>query len=47
MKYYAGPAARSIADRIVVATNRAPGKGLDLSDLDPKDVQSLFQKKQP
>jgi predicted regulator of Ras-like GTPase activity (Roadblock/LC7/MglB family) len=47
MKYYANPAARSIADRIVLATARAPGKGLDLSDLDPTDVQSLFQKKEP
>ena len=47
MKYYASPAARSIADRIVIATSRAPGQGLDLSDLDPKDVQSLFHKKDP
>ena len=47
MKYYATPAARSIADRIVIATNRAPGQGLDLSDLNPKDVQALFQKKEP
>src|SRR5260221_6551844 len=45
MKYYAGPAARSIAERIVVATNRAPGGGLDLSDLNPTDAQPLFQKK--
>src|SRR5882757_3020632 len=45
MKYYANPAARSIADRIVLATNRSPGQGLDLSDLDPTDVQSLFEKK--
>jgi predicted regulator of Ras-like GTPase activity (Roadblock/LC7/MglB family) len=47
MKYYASPAARSIADRIQIASNRAPGQGLDLSDLDPTDVQSLFQKKEP
>ena len=48
MKYYASPAARSIADRIQIATNRAPGQGLDLSDLDPADVQAaLFQKKDP
>jgi predicted regulator of Ras-like GTPase activity (Roadblock/LC7/MglB family) len=47
MKYYASPAARSIADRIQFAANRSPGKGLDLSDLDPADVQAaLFQKKQ-
>ena len=47
MKYYATPAARSIADRIVVAGQRDPGKGLDLSDLDPTDVQSLFKKNEP
>jgi len=47
MKYYASPAARSIADRIQIATDRAPGQGLDLSDLDPADVQALFQKKDP
>ena len=46
MKYYANPAARSIADRIVFATAREPGQGLDLSDLDPTDVQTLFQKKE-
>jgi predicted regulator of Ras-like GTPase activity (Roadblock/LC7/MglB family) len=46
MKYYASPAARSIADRILVASDRAPGQGLDLSDLDPADVQSLFHKKE-
>ena len=45
MKYYANPAARSIADRIGVATARGD-KGIDLSDLDPADIQSLFQKKQ-
>ena len=46
MKYYASPAVRSIADRIQVASNRAPGQGLDLSDLNPDDVQTLFQKKE-
>ena len=46
MKYYATPAALSIAERIVLATARSPGQGLDLSDLDPTDVQSLFQKKE-
>lgn len=44
MKYYATPAAQSIAGRIAVATARAPGQGLDLSDLDATDVQSLFRK---
>ena len=45
MKYYANPAARTISDRIEFATKRG-GPGLDLSDLDPTDVQTLFQKKQ-
>lgn len=45
MKYYANPAARAVADRIQVATGRGD-KGLDLSDLDPTDVQTLFQKKE-
>src|SRR3984957_10115207 len=45
MKYYASPAAKSIAKRIEVASHRAPESGLDLSDLDPKDVQTLFRKK--
>lgn len=45
MKYYAAPAARSIAERIELASARTPGAGLDLSDLDPTDVTSLFQKK--
>jgi len=45
MKYYATPAANAIAERIVVASARDPGKGLDLSDIDAPDVQALFNKK--
>lgn len=45
MKYYASPAARSIAQRIEVASQRSPDTGLDLSDLDPSSVESLFRKK--
>ena len=45
MKYYATPAAKAIGDRIQLASARAPGTGLDLSDLDPADVQALFRKK--
>lgn len=44
MKYYATPAARSIGDRIQLATIRTPGQSLDLSDLNPADVQTLFRK---
>lgn len=45
MKYYASPAARAIAARIAEAAQRDGGTALDLSDLDAKDVQALFQKK--
>jgi predicted regulator of Ras-like GTPase activity (Roadblock/LC7/MglB family) len=46
MKYFAAPAARSIAERVAFATERTPGSGIDLSDTDAKDVQAaLFQKK--
>ncbi len=43
MKYYAGPAVRSINDRIKVATSR--GDVVDFSDVDATDVQALFQQK--
>ena len=43
MKYYAAPAAKAIYERIVIAGQRGT-TGLDLSDLDPVDVQSLFKK---
>ena len=46
MKYYAAPAVRTIAERIVLASQRAPGTGIDFSDVDPKDVQTLFQRKE-
>lgn len=45
MKYYASPAVKAIYNRIVEATQRAPHAGFDLSDLDPRDVQALFQRK--
>ena len=44
MKYYANPTAKTLADRIHVASQRKD-TGLDLSDLDPADVQALFHKK--
>lgn len=44
MKYYAGPVARAIGDRIVVATAR--GDSVDFSDVDARDVQTLFHKKE-
>lgn len=42
MKYYAGPAVRTINDRIQFATQR--GDTVDFSDVDARDVQALFQK---
>lgn len=44
MKYYSAPAVRAIGERIHVASQREP-VGLDLSDLNPGDVQELFQRK--
>lgn len=46
MKYYAGPAVIMLAERIQLASERAPCGGIDLSELDPEDVKAvLFQKK--
>ena len=45
MKYYAGPAAKRIAEQICLATGRADSHGIDLSDLDIPDAQALFQKR--
>jgi predicted regulator of Ras-like GTPase activity (Roadblock/LC7/MglB family) len=45
MKYYAASTVKSIADQIMVATKRGD-TGLDLSDMDATDVQSLFHKKE-
>lgn len=45
MKYFAGPAARALNERIFLAAQRAGALSLDLSDLDATNVQSLFQKK--
>jgi predicted regulator of Ras-like GTPase activity (Roadblock/LC7/MglB family) len=46
MKYFAAPAARSIAERVALASERTPGSGIDLSDVDAQDVRTaLFQKK--
>jgi predicted regulator of Ras-like GTPase activity (Roadblock/LC7/MglB family) len=44
MKYYASPTVKLVADRIQLSTLRGDS-GLDLSDLDPSDVQALFQPK--
>jgi len=43
IKYYAAPAAKTIAERIGIASERTPQR-LDLSDLDPTDVSALFKR---
>lgn len=45
LKYFATPAARTLHDRIQIAAKRTGALGLDLSDMDATDVQSLFQRK--
>ena len=46
MKYYAMPAARSLGERIQFATERDPGLGIDLSDINPTDVKAaVFRKR--
>jgi predicted regulator of Ras-like GTPase activity (Roadblock/LC7/MglB family) len=45
MKYYAAPVVRAIGGRIVEASARTGSDAFDLSDLDAKDVQALFQRK--
>lgn len=44
MKYYAGPAVRAVAACINQAAERSPDAGVDLSDIDARDVQALFQR---
>lgn len=46
MKYYAAPVAKQVADQIRAASERDDVIGLDLSDLDAKNVGALFQKHQ-
>ena len=45
VKYFAMPAAKQIAKQMVVAQERDPGGGLDLSVLNLADPSELFKKK--
>ncbi len=45
VKYYSGPAAQQIAAQMIVAQERDPGAGLDLSVLNLADTSELFKKK--
>ncbi|MEK0449450.1 MAG: hypothetical protein RL088_1718 [Verrucomicrobiota bacterium] len=43
MKYYAAPVVKAIAEQLKVANARG-NMGLDLCDMNPDDVQSLFRR---
>jgi predicted regulator of Ras-like GTPase activity (Roadblock/LC7/MglB family) len=45
VKYYAGPTVRKIADQLVIAQDREPGAGLDLSELNLADTRDLFKRR--
>jgi predicted regulator of Ras-like GTPase activity (Roadblock/LC7/MglB family) len=47
IKYFATRAVLQLAQQLVKAHQRAPGKGIDLADLNPVDVQKLFRKERP
>jgi predicted regulator of Ras-like GTPase activity (Roadblock/LC7/MglB family) len=45
VKYFAAPAAEQIAAQLIVAEQRDPGSGLDLSELNLADTADLFKRK--
>ena len=45
VKYYAGPATRHIARQLVIAQERDPSNGIDLSILNLADTSGVFRKK--
>jgi predicted regulator of Ras-like GTPase activity (Roadblock/LC7/MglB family) len=45
VKYYALPAAATVAEQLVRAQERDPGAGLDLSELNLADTSGLFKRK--
>ena len=45
VKYFSAPAATNIAKQLVVAQERDPGSGLDLSVLNIADTADLFKRK--
>jgi predicted regulator of Ras-like GTPase activity (Roadblock/LC7/MglB family) len=45
VKYYAAGATSRIAKQLVIASERDPGNGLDLSELNLADPQGMFRKK--
>lgn len=47
IKFFCGEAVKQLAEQFALADSRAPGKGFELSDLNPESFQSLFQRDQP
>jgi hypothetical protein len=45
VKYFSAPASTNIAKQMVVAQQRDPGAGLDLSVLNLADTADLFKRK--
>ena len=45
VKYFAKPAAQKIASQLVIAHEREPDQGLDLSELNMADPSELFKRK--
>lgn len=45
VKYFAAPAAKRIALQLQIAQERAPGAGLDLSELNLADPSEVFKRK--
>jgi predicted regulator of Ras-like GTPase activity (Roadblock/LC7/MglB family) len=45
VKYFSEPAAQRIAKQLQVAQERAPGQGLDLSEMNVVDSESIFHRK--
>lgn len=45
VRYHAETTARLMAERLSIAREHTAGPGLDLSDLNPRDVAELFKKK--
>jgi predicted regulator of Ras-like GTPase activity (Roadblock/LC7/MglB family) len=46
VKYFAAPCAKNIAEQMLIAQQRDPGAGLDLSILNVADTADFFKRKQ-
>ena len=44
IKYFCNEAVQQLAMQLETSTQRAPGKGIDLADLNPADVQEIFRR---